>query len=421
MYFLSGRRLDEFLACPQLVRMGEGTEPPELLLKTTTLSAKYLLRSVKLRVVVLRVRGYLLYGLLFDDGEAEELVRWSLFEEPYELESLRALSSHASVRLAVFNEVAVCVALGECAVTSAAASLLALCEGAQPYPFRPDGVDSATTSEADARLGQLLKGTLSDQDGIFIDLLPPSTWVPIKNHFITNNAARGLVSLFDSDEGGQQEALAHWLVDELSPDGATRSPQVGERGSVRELTDILLTHRHGNILFESKSLSMLSRPYLPSRDRLAQQIVGHINKAARQLAGAARNIAAGLSVMDRKGNLVRVDRIEPPHLVILIPELSLLAGREEVGIPFFQIVMQNTRGFLHILDPSELLRIVQAASMISARGKTTTPMMAFDYWLMKRAEHFVATGHPYFHVLLRSDEDLPADQRAGDNSSDRQR
>ena len=76
--------------------MGEGTEPPELLLKTTTLSAKYLLRSVKLRVVVLRVCGYF-YGLLFDDGEAEELVRWSLFEEPYELESLGALSSHASV------------------------------------------------------------------------------------------------------------------------------------------------------------------------------------------------------------------------------------------------------------------------------------------------------------------------------------
>ena len=70
MYILAGRRRDEFLACPQLVRMGEGTGPPVLLLKTTTLSAKYLLRSAKLRVVVLRVRGYLLYGLLFDDGEA---------------------------------------------------------------------------------------------------------------------------------------------------------------------------------------------------------------------------------------------------------------------------------------------------------------------------------------------------------------
>ena len=406
MYILSGRRRDEFLACPQLARMGEGTDPPVLLLKTTTLSAKYLLRSAKLRVALTRVRGYLLYGLLFDDGEAEEAVRWSLVEEPLELESLRALVSQPILRLAVFNEAAVCVVFGECSVSNVPASLLALCEGVEPYPFRPDGVDSVTTAKADLRLGQLLKGTLSEEEGIFIDLQPPSTWVPIKNHFITDSAASGLVSLFDADEGGQQEALAHWLVDALSPEGATRSPQVDERGNVRELTDILLTHRYGNVLFESKALSLLSRPSLPSRDRLAQQTVGHINKAARQLAGAARNIATGFSITDKKGNLIKVDRTEPPHLVILVPELSLLAGREEVGIPFFRDVMQNTRGFLHILDPSELLRIVQAGSMISARGRTTTPMMAFDYWLMKRAEHFVKTGHPYFHVLLRFDGEL---------------
>jgi hypothetical protein len=409
MYILTGRRRDEFLACPQLVRMGEGTDPSVLMLKTTTLSAKYLLRSAKLRVAVLRVRGYSLYGLLFNDGHLEEAVRWSLFEEPHELESLRALSSHGTMRLAVFNEAAVCVAIGDCTVSNAPASLLALCQDVNPYPFRPDGVDSSTADEADARLEQLLKGTLSADEGIFVDVLPPATWWPVKNHFITNNAASGLVSLFDADEGGQQEALAHWLLDELSPEGAIRSPQVDERGNVRELTDILLTHPYGNVLFESKALSLLARTTLPPRDRLAQQTVSHIDKAARQLAGAARNIAAGLCIMDRKENIIKVDRTQPPHLVILIPELSLIAGREEVGIPFFETVMQNTRGFLHILDPIELLRIVQAGSMIAARGRTTTPMMAFDNWLMRRAEHLVQTGHPYFHVLLRFDGDLEDD------------
>jgi hypothetical protein len=34
MYVLTGRRRDEFLACPPLVRMGEGTDPPVLMLKT---------------------------------------------------------------------------------------------------------------------------------------------------------------------------------------------------------------------------------------------------------------------------------------------------------------------------------------------------------------------------------------------------
>jgi len=419
MYILTGRRRDEFLACPELVRMGEGTDPPVLMLKTTTLSAKYLLRSTKIRVAVFRVGGYLLYGLLFNDGHLEEAVRWSLIEEPHELESFRALSSHGSLRLAVFNEAAVCVAIGDLTVSNAPTSLLAFCQGVEPYPFRPDGVDLSTADEADSRLEQLLGGTLSANEGIFIDVTPPATWAPVKNHFITNNAAAGLVSLFDADEGNQQEALAQWLVGELSPEGAIRSPQVDERGNVRELTDILLTHPYGNVLFESKALSLLARPTLPPRERLTQQTVSHISKAARQLAGAARNIAAGLCIMDRAGNVIRVDRTQPPHLVILIPELSLIAGREEVGLPFFQSVMQNTGGFLHILDPNELLRIVQAGSMIAARGRTTTPMMAFDNWLMRRSEHLMKVGHPYFHVLLRFDEERGDERPEGQDSSDR--
>jgi hypothetical protein len=30
---------------------------------------------------------------------------------------------------------------------------------------------------------------LSADEGIFVDVLPPATWAPVKNHFITNNAA----------------------------------------------------------------------------------------------------------------------------------------------------------------------------------------------------------------------------------------
>ncbi|WP_116807318.1 hypothetical protein [Steroidobacter cummioxidans] len=400
MYILSGRLRDEFLACPELVRMGEDNAGPVLLLKTTTLSAKYLVRSLRIRVAVMRVREFLLYGVLFYDGDAEEAVRWSLYEEPHEVEALRGLSTRSSVRLAVFNEVATCSTSGDCAV-STSASIGALCAGVKPYPFSPSGVDAETTEEANGRLGRLIDGTLPQSEGVFLDLLPPSEWTQINSHFITRSAASGFVSLFDDDEGGQQEALAHWLVGELAPDGIFRSPQVDERGKPRELTDILLTHRYGSILFESKALSLLSRPDLPSRERLAQQTIRHVRKAARQLAGAARNIAAGLRVTDRAGKVVDVNRDQPPHLVILIPDLTLLAVSDEVGVPFYRSLMEDRKGLLHILDPSELLRIVQAGSMIAARSQETTPMMGLDYWLMRRAEQFVKTGHPAFHVLLR--------------------
>jgi hypothetical protein len=405
MYLLSGLLRDEFLACPELVRIGEGDGGPVLLLKTTTLSAKYLLRSLCIRIVVIRVHEFLLYGVLFNDGDTDEAVRWSLYEKPHEIETLCVLSTHSRVRLVVFNEAAVCTTSGDCTVSSAPAAVSSLCEGVKPCPFSRSGVDAETTQEANDQLGKLIAGTLPPGEGIVLDLLPPSEWAQVNSHFITNSAASGFISLFDNNEGAQQEALAHWLLGELAPDGIFRSPQVDERGKLRELTDMLLTHRYGNILFESKALSLLLRPDLPPRARLAQQTIGHVRKAARQLAGAARNIAAGLCIMDRDGNVVRVDRDQPPHLVILIPDLTLLAESDEVGIPFYRSFMKDTNGFLHILDPCELLRIVQAGSMIAARGQETTPMMGLDYWLLQRAEHFMKCGHPAFHVLLRFDEE----------------
>lgn len=405
MYILSGLLRDEFLACPELVRMDKSDGCPILLLKTTTLSAKYLLRSLRIRIAVIRVREFLLYGVLFNDGDAEEAVRWSLYEEPHEVETLRVLSTQSKVRLVVFNEAAVCTTSGDCTVCSASAVVSSLCEGVKPYPFSRSGVDAETTEAANGHLGKLIAGTLPPSEGILVDLLPPSEWAQVNSHFITSSAATGFVSLFDNNEGAQQEALAHWLLGELALDGIFRSPQVDERGKRRELTDMLLTHRYGNILFESKALSLLSRPDLPPRARLAQQTIGHVRKAARQLAGAARNIAVGSCIMDRDGNVVRVDRDQPPHLVILIPDLTLLAESDEVGIPFYRSFMKDTKGFLHILDPCELLRIVQAGLMIAARGQETTPMMGVDCWLVRRAEQFVKCGHPTFHVLLRFDEE----------------
>jgi hypothetical protein len=89
------------------------------------------------------------------------------------------------------------------------------------------------------------------------------------------------------------------------------------------------------------------------------------------------------------------------HLIILIPELSLLSVSTENLMPLYQEVMQASGGFLHILDPVELLRMVQAARAIAKAGKTITPIMAFDYYLMRRAERVIEVGHPNVAQLLR--------------------
>ena len=89
------------------------------------------------------------------------------------------------------------------------------------------------------------------------------------------------------------------------------------------------------------------------------------------------------------------------HGIVLIPDLDLIEDREAYGLPFIKEFMKATGGFLHLLDIAELLRIVQAAEMIVARGTKTTPMMAFDYYLIERAKKTLMAGTLCIEVLLR--------------------
>ncbi|MBI3444892.1 MAG: hypothetical protein HY055_05940 [Magnetospirillum sp.] len=106
-----------------------------------------------------------------------------------------------------------------------------------------------------------------------------------------------------------------------------------------------------------------------------------------------------------KGDTLLVEREKPAHAIVLIPDLELVEDHATYGIAFMRDFMGATGGFAHLLDISELLRVVQAAEMIAARGKTTTPMMACDYYLMQRAEKAADAGTLCIEVLLRFADD----------------
>lgn len=412
MYILSGRLRDEFLACPELVRFGEvdsHSRTVRLLVKTSTLAAKYLVRASRIQLAILRIGTFLLYGLQFADGDQEERIRWSLYEESHEIESLRSLVTETPLCIYVFTEVAVNIAFGTSVVHPPPGEFPVLLGSATPYPFRPDGVEERIAQVANEKMARLVDGTLPADEGCFVSISPPSDWNPVRNYLITNNASQSLVSLFDEDEGGQQESLAHWLSDNLDPDGAVRSPQVHSGQEIRELTDILLTYREGVFLIESKALSILSRTDLPTRSKLAANVVKHVRKAARQLVGASNSIRKGLAVTDSKGALIKVERSRPAHLIILIPDLELLRMSDEDWMSIYYEAMKASGGFLNILDPAELLRVAQAADSIAKRSKKITPMMALDYYLQQRTRHVIEVGHPDVNVLLRFDGETPGE------------
>jgi hypothetical protein len=200
-----------------------------------------------------------------------------------------------------------------------------------------------------------------------------------------------------------------WLIDNLSPTGAIQNPQIHETNKARELSDLLLTYPGGTFLFESKTLAILDRSELPSRQKLARNITKHILKATNQLIGGINNLRRGYPITDKGGKELPVERKAPPHVIVLVPDLSLLSNAIELGGDYFQNSSKRCGGFFHILDLVELLRIVQAAEMISKQSFAVTKMMAFDYYLLERSKRANTVTSPYFQILLRSQNQCDAE------------
>ena len=163
----------------------------------------------------------------------------------------------------------------------------------------------------------------------------------------------------------------------------------------------MLTYQFGTILIESKALNVLTRDVIPTRQKLANDLIKHVEKAARQLTGGIRSLKSGVEITDATGRCLKVERGPPVQAIILVPDLSLLQDAKHLGPEFIGQFMEATGGFLYILDPAELLRLVQAGEMTAAASETLTPLMGFDHYLLERAKIAMRSPTPDFSVLFR--------------------
>lgn len=401
MHLLSSHNRSEFLAVPQLVRFeyGRGRDgfEPTLLIKGSTLLLKYVVLGARMQLAFAMFGGRLLCALrVCDDGDQGGIL-WSVVEREQELNGIRGLAGGQPLVAFLFNELAVNVAWNDLATSGTLERLAAWTESATL-----GSADYATlTTAVRPMMDRLHQSGASDDEWLALEVGGRSDWKAVKNHFITASASASLINLFDGDEGNQQEQLGVWLTDNLQPSGTYHSPQIPKGAGTRELTDILLSHEFGAALIESKTLSILARERLPERAKLKRDISAHIGKAFAQLRGAIRALKSGVPVTSPSGDTLTVEREKPAHAIVLVPDLELVEDHAAFGVEFIHDFMRATGGFPHLLDISELLRIVQAAEMIAARGKTTTPMMAFDYYLMERAKKAADAGTLCIEVLLR--------------------
>jgi len=254
--------------------------------------------------------------------------------------------------------------------------------------------------EIGAALEHIRRGELHNiiKIGISVD----GNWRPLRSHFILNGVRTAALNLLVDNEGTHQEQLAHALLGNLSPSGAYPNSQLHEPSGKKEFIDILVTYEFGTILLESKTLSIFDqRNTLPNRQKLRKNIQKSAERARKQLEVAARKLRKGVTVFDENGNVIRLERMKPPHCILLVPELDLLTEESHKWLSHIVHFMKSTGAFLHVLDTVQLFRMMQAAEMIAKASKSTTLMMAFDYYLIQRAEAVASRRSINFDMILR--------------------
>ncbi|MGR6331445.1 hypothetical protein ACU5AX_20480 [Sphingomonas sp. XXL09] len=402
MHILSAHNRSEFLATPQLVRFdfasGRNGFEPTLLVKADVVVLKYLTRGVRLQLMIAQTYGdRLIYSLIVHDDPTSPGIIWSVLEREEERQALLGLAEGKPLQVFLFNELAINVAWAEMEVAVAGNRLGSLSAYAGLGKFDHSGV----VARVDDIYTALRDGKVADPTMLLIDLPAVPEWHQVRNSLITSRSGVSEMNLFDLDEGRQQEKLVIWLADNLHPDVIIDQPQIMKSGRFRELTDILLGYSGGTFIFESKALKLFNRPELPDRTKLSKNVLASIKKGLKQLKGAARQIRDGATIYDLDGREQEVERTQPIHAIILVPDLRLLPPK--FGFDMMVEFVKATRGYLHILDPSELLRIVQIVEGLVRRSEsqTITPMMALDSRFIERAETCVEAQSLNVEIITR--------------------
>lgn len=386
MHIPSHNNLQEILAVPEMVRLtiaDEGSErKPTFLIRTDVLKSKYLLQLPSYKIVLLPLsNGWLAYGLEIEDDPEHPMLLWSIIEEYAEIEAFKKLATSPVCSLAIFNETGANVAFvtAKCDFGNEPIELLF-----KHINLHPDK-DRLGPKEAVSALNKIRNSQPSKyQAWIHGIVTPDHEWKTIQASYITSQLSVTRLDLIDLDEGGQQEQLVEWLTDGINPSSVHRSPQVSiSETKSRELTDVIATSELTYFLFESKSLSILGRSPLPSRKKLSKNLSKHLKKATDQLRGATRHIKSKKEVFNINGEIIDIPS-SYGHAIIMVPNIDLISRDDDKSAKILEDFSAETNHLLHILDPAELLRIVQASLKLVEMKRFSKPVDAFDFLLMQR-------------------------------------
>ncbi len=396
---LDGDLREEFLCTPELVR-AVLTDDNQLALavKAPLSQLKYLIATETISLTLIPLSdGCLAYMLEIPDDPVHPAYVWSAVESDDELAALQKIASGAPCGIYLFNEIAANIAFTSVRLEhrSGAVELDAGAIRMSRYGER------YLSGEIDAGITQMKTG---DPRVEALRAHRREPWDHMKLHYYSTGSGASSLSVFDPNEGAQQEALGLWLTDTFAIGGAHLNPNVASPNSPskkRELCDILISEDTHTFIIQSKVLSILTRPKLPTRARLHADTVKYVHHALGQAIGAVRRLRQGHNVTDTAGREIQVDRIQPMHLIVLVPDLSLLSTTDNLGGQFLHDTAVETGCFVHILDPTQLLRVAQSVTKLAAGRTRLSKIMHFDGYLIHRFERALTIDTPHFDLKLR--------------------
>lgn len=405
IHFPSDKVRQDLLRNPALIRITSASgiygDEITLIIKAHSLTLKYVLIGAKLSVRIIPLpNNEICYYLQIADDDENPIRFWSGANEQSEIDLLRRLLDGEDAYASLFNETCTNIASARIAVEAIGSNTRHILGSGTPV--------SCPEQLLIPRINAILEKNEDDSSNR-IDIKTNSHWEFNNVTYITNTLERSSINFQGTDEGDQQQELIRWLVDGLHPRGAYLSPQIHEPSGKKEFTDIFLSYDLGSFIIESKTLSIFSRSSIPGRSKLSRGIQKHVDDAIhRQLRIACRQLIEGIEIFDKiSENKLNVNRQYLPHAICLIPDLSLIRGKGEYGGRIINEFFEKNNAYLHILDTTQLFRMVQAAQMLSSQSSAITPIRAFDAYLLERFGIAKTINEPDIDMVLDLVSDTP--------------
>lgn len=350
-----------------------------VLIKAPTSCIKALISGCSLNLFFGKKDTYLCIGAQIMDIPDTPFFIASLQRESEEHISLIRLLTEREFPLFLFNEMDVCLAWTNVALTEEDASNILNLIGSAATQYVGSFTDE--TSRVLDCFCNSAQETGRYPYATTIDIRKASTALEpwrINTFYFYGTNEHYSIKINEKNEGEVFERAIWASLISVFPLALHKSPQVKIGEKMRELTDVCSFYTYGSFFIEAKDVSILNAGYHRDQARRIAGVQKQIRKAIVQLVGASKAFAKGAAIFDSQGRELEINREQPPHCIILITELIHWGDWNEIEDQLIK-AMKQTRTFFHLLDLCEFIALLKGSS-----GKAEL----FDYNLMQRCKLF---------------------------------